>query len=44
MRPRVRTLAALLPRRVLAALGTAFAAMWLLHFVLERYPRTCDRR
>ncbi|MGW7252989.1 hypothetical protein [Streptomyces sp. NPDC054834] len=30
-------LAALLLRRTLAALGTAFAAMWLLNFVLERY-------
>ncbi|MEU5598601.1 hypothetical protein [Streptomyces sp. NPDC020298] len=30
-------LAALLLRRALAALGTAFAAMWPLHLVLERY-------
>ncbi|MEU6553183.1 hypothetical protein ABZ915_23300 [Streptomyces sp. NPDC046915] len=30
-------LAALLLRRTLAALGTAFAAMWLVNFLLERY-------
>ncbi|MFJ9867142.1 hypothetical protein [Streptomyces sp. NPDC101165] len=33
----VGALAALLLRRTLAALGAAFAAMWLLNFVLTRY-------
>ncbi|MGW2642755.1 hypothetical protein [Streptomyces sp. NPDC001348] len=33
----VGALAAVLLRRTLAALGTAFAVMWLLQFLLERY-------